>query len=740
MKQSKTIQVEELTAKINRFLTETAPYKDLIDQAREHLVAQEKSLARDVSAAAKENRLLRIAVIGQVKAGKSSFLNAALFNGEGVLPKAATPMTAALTIIRYAPEVKAEVEFYERHEWESIEKAAAEYQKIYEGIRRKLEEEANTGGLFGKNGGRHEVRPEAVLARVKSQVPEEVAAAREVVEMATKRGLNVVAHLGDKRIIAGVADVRDLMDKLEEYVGANGQFTPLVRSTIIHSNDPALVDVEIIDTPGINDPVVSRGRRTKEYLGQCDVVFMLSRCAHFIDSTDMQLLAQNLPAKGIRDIVLVGTQLDTEMYGEHKKYPDIKALLDNLEIKLELHASDTFEKLKKRVTRADEQEILLRLTNALPPVFISAMAYNIACHFDTPDEEERHFLGLYNKMYTGLIFDQALLRDLSNMSRVTAELDNQKCKKEEIFHHRLEELIKGAEADFRRRTAALREDVGRQLTRIGQEDLKSLQEKEKSVTGRINKGRNNVENSFEVLVLKARRDFELLKTEVDGRKNDYNVKEHTGSYQEEYEVSTSHWYNPFSWGSSETRTRTITYRYASVHEAIDQVEMFVNSSKERLQKAIIEIVNLPRFRADVREAAMSLFDLSDPSFDVDAVAMPVERAVNRITIPSVDFGDRDYTGLITSKFSGGRVTESAVDSLRQAQREAIRAVFSDFEAAVRQKTAEITSSLEKAQTEFVDKLLADIQKDLNTLREQVQDREKVVRRHKELLGILDKWK
>ena len=48
-----------------------------------------------------ENRLLRIAIIGQVKAGKSSFLNTFLFDGEEVLPKAATPKTANLTIIRH---------------------------------------------------------------------------------------------------------------------------------------------------------------------------------------------------------------------------------------------------------------------------------------------------------------------------------------------------------------------------------------------------------------------------------------------------------------------------------------------------------------------------------------------------------------------------------------------------------------------------------------------------------------
>lgn len=50
---------------------------------------------KDAQFAINENRLLRIGIIGQIKRGKSSFLNSLLFKGQDILPKAATPMTAA---------------------------------------------------------------------------------------------------------------------------------------------------------------------------------------------------------------------------------------------------------------------------------------------------------------------------------------------------------------------------------------------------------------------------------------------------------------------------------------------------------------------------------------------------------------------------------------------------------------------------------------------------------------------
>src|SRR5690554_8187539 len=54
-----------------------------------------------------ENDKLVIGVIGQMKSGKSTFLNALIFKDE-ILPAATTPMTATLSVITYGPEKKLE--------------------------------------------------------------------------------------------------------------------------------------------------------------------------------------------------------------------------------------------------------------------------------------------------------------------------------------------------------------------------------------------------------------------------------------------------------------------------------------------------------------------------------------------------------------------------------------------------------------------------------------------------------
>ena len=63
------------------------------------------------------NDVLTIGVIGQMKCGKSTFLNSFVFEDD-VLPAATTPMTAALSVITYGEEKKIVAEFYTKDEWE----------------------------------------------------------------------------------------------------------------------------------------------------------------------------------------------------------------------------------------------------------------------------------------------------------------------------------------------------------------------------------------------------------------------------------------------------------------------------------------------------------------------------------------------------------------------------------------------------------------------------------------------
>ncbi|RKD25210.1 Dynamin family protein [Caminicella sporogenes DSM 14501] len=735
------VDIEKKVNQLSNILNKYKNYEELMREHYRELQRDIQDFLKDVENARNTGRLLRIGIVGQVKVGKSSFLNALIFEGNGVLPKAATPMTASLTVIKYAPKVKAEIEFYDAEEWNTILNMAKEFERIYNETKKDLEEkmqkEVESGGLFGRsNNYKRKVQTADILAT--AGIPEEYKASYELVSMVRKSGLLVEKYLGKKETIENVSNVEDLMELLKDYVGTDGKFTPIVRNSCVYYDDPILKDIEIVDTPGINDPVISRGRRTKKYLGQCDVVFVLSYCGQFIDTADIELLAQNLPAKGIKNIVLIGSQLDSAMLQEYKKYKNITQLLDNLEIRLEKYVEDTFRNLQERCEGDREKEIIKELNKSLPPIFISAMAYNISKHYDDLDNEEKHFLNLYNNMYQGLVFDEDLLIELSNMELVFEKLQEQKLKKEEILNSRLENLVDGIEDRFHTKLQAIKKELQNKLNRIEKEDLESLYKKEKEITKRLNKGKNEIEICFENLILKIKQEFSLLLTDIKQVSRHFsNVNVKSESYTETYTVSVSKWYKPWTWGKKETRSRTITYRYANIYESIEQIEEFVYESEKRLKEVIIDIVDMPKFKAEIKKATLSVFNLGDENFDVQDVIIPVKRVINKITIPEIEFEEQNYSDIIANQFSSDRVKESDIERLREVQREVIRKVVEDIKIAVDKKTKEIVASLENTQKEYIDNVLNDIRKEINNLREYIKNKENSIKSHKELISKIE---
>lgn len=732
-------KVKDKANDIKNKLKKYTPYKNMLGDTYIELESMIEEFKRDAKATEDNQRLLRIGIIGQVKAGKSTFLNSLLFSGDEILPKAATPMTAALTVIRYAPEVKAEIEFFEEKDWKRIEYGAKQYIKYYNEAKERLtKNSAEGGGLFGLQETNNLKEPTEQEILAEAQIPEEIEASYELVKMSEKNGIELSKYLGKTIPIDGIKNLQDLMGELNDYIGASGYFTPIVQNTTIYCDLPVLKGIEIVDTPGINDPIISRGRRTKKHLGQCDVVFLLSYCGQFIDKVDIELVVQNLPAKGIKNIVLVGSQLDSVMLQEYRKYNNITHLLDNLEYKLEKYAERTFEKLKLNTMNSREKRILNELESSLPPIFISAMAYNIAKHYDILNNEEKNFLDKYNRMYDGFIFNPETLVDLSSMDVVFEKLEAKKEKKEEIIEEKLGELVNGIEIGYVNNIKKSSEKIRKYIERLQSEDIQNLTEKFKKVKSQLNSGKKNIEHSFDDSILNIRKQLSMLLSDLKGLKLQFSkIDIQSESRTESHEVSTSKWYNPFTWGSTETQYYTVSTKYANVHDAIDKVEQYVYDCEVKLKERIMDIIDVQELRGKIQNATLSLFDVGDEAFDINDVIIPVERAVSKITVPEIDFGNKNYSKKIVSKFNKGRVEDNKISQLRNTQREVLNDVFSDLQLEVKSKISEIVNKLEETRNNYVDTVLKDIKDDLERFESELQNKTISLERYNDLLKLLE---
>ncbi|WRD80598.1 dynamin family protein [Helicobacter pylori] len=118
----------------------------------ENAVIKTEELEKIIKGMQAENRGLKVGIIGRVKAGKSSLLNALIFDGKDVLPKAATTETSSLTILKYAQNLSAEAQFYNEKDMEELKRDHERYEKKFKEIVseevKKIEEKQQ--GLLNK--------------------------------------------------------------------------------------------------------------------------------------------------------------------------------------------------------------------------------------------------------------------------------------------------------------------------------------------------------------------------------------------------------------------------------------------------------------------------------------------------------------------------------------------------------------------------------------------------------------
>ena len=695
-------RIDEIVTQLKSRKEDFSPFLEIIGRDNfDKLSHIQKIFQADAQAKIEQNRLLRIGIVGQIKRGKSSLLNALLFDGQEILPKGATPMTAALTKLHYAKEPYAKLEFFTKQDWANIEQKAL------------IAQENEDSG----------------------ELSEEEVACLEIYTKA--QDLNILSQLGKSQLLSGVSKVEDLLDKLKEYVGADGKYTPIVKSLDLGVNIDSIKNIEIIDTPGTNDPVVSRGRVTQDFMGQCDVIFFLSMSSQFLDQTDMQLLAQNIPNKGVENIYIIGSLFDSAMLDTYGDFANAEDLIETLKHKYTKRATEDIEKIV-----SNGVGIAKSLQKNLPPVFVSAMAFNIATHFSSLNDEESFTLHNLNSMY-GDDFKQDDLLYIANTEEVQEKIENIRSQKDEILEGAFESVIRGANNQLYALEQEILESVKTDLDMLQSNDVESLEKKQKIIQKSMQKGKTKIDNLFTSYMIDIEKGFATLAQSIKNEsKSAANVRVETGSYTEtsSYEESTSTWYNPLSWGSSKTvtETETIYYKYASVYDAIEQLEEFVIESESRLSKTVEGIINVDIFRKEILKSIMGLFDMQDDAFDPSDIMDTLKNAIKRITIPTVDIDTSSHIDTIRNNFSTGEVKDTQIDALKNEVKRVSGMILADMKREIEYQSKKILEGLESAKVNFLPKLMQESNEKLEVMKKHREELEATLESYEKVINLLQK--
>ncbi|ACM03821.1 dynamin family protein [Cereibacter sphaeroides] len=266
----------------------------------------------------------RVAVIGQVKAGKSSFLNA-FVGAPGLLPSDVNPWTSAVTNLRINlpgdPAGGACFRFFDEAAWEEIVEGDPRVRALAEEmlpgfdsgilLRQAQEMKARAqarlglayGGLLGRAHRYDSVTPEVLQAYVCA-------------------GPGADAGLEDSGL---------------------GPYSALTREAELYLRLPEFaVPVVLTDTPGVNDPFLVRDEVTCRSLDRADIFIILLSAHQPLTEADLALLRM-LPAERARNVILVLNRIDE---------------LDEMDAEIEPLLSDVAERLRAALPAAAAISIL----------------------------------------------------------------------------------------------------------------------------------------------------------------------------------------------------------------------------------------------------------------------------------------------------------------------------------------------------------------------------------------------
>ena len=405
----------------------------------------------------KEGDVLKIGVVGQVKAGKSSFLNSLFFEGESILPKASTPMTAGLTVLEYSDLNEFEVEYYNQEEWEEFKKQAEIYKSIEEEVRLNPE---NQGA------------PESIIRKeVKSRTSEVMQSAFELV---SRCGRMAQSKIGKGVETVPFKDNASLQRILNDYVGADGEYTSVVKMLTLKMNDSRLRGVRIVDTPGVNDPIVSRENRTKEFLHSCHGVFFLSYSSRFFDSVDMSFMNSRIGNQGVGTVLMLASKYDDVLQDQGIKYRDDIEEADN-------KSRESLEKrFKSQKSELVHQNVDIRFDTT------SGISYSLATKSrNNWDEIETHIDKRMHELFPSAFGSDEEAKEtyllLANLEQIRNEyLDKMFiANKDNIIQNKISEYFSSNMSDLSNQVAELISETDEKLRQLDSTELKEIYAQEK---------------------------------------------------------------------------------------------------------------------------------------------------------------------------------------------------------------------------------------------------------------------
>ncbi len=750
----KTLQEQGLQERAKPFMSDNS-------------VIKTEELEKTLKEMQAKDRDLKVGIIGRVKASKSSLLNALIFEGVEVLPKAATPMTASFTVLKYANTLSAEVEFYSPKDIAELEneheRYVREFNRIVEEEVKKQKEKQSLSNRAKEGVKSFSNKALSMVSRNKSDeaAPKErVLSDEEIVKRAERIAKDTLK--GDEKLVSShdqyermkksgslntknldpriqANSLQELNQKLLQFVGADGKFMPYTKAVQISLNNPNLKDLEVIDTPGVNDPIASREERTKALLKDCDVVFIISPSGQFLTDSDMDLFDRVSNKEGLQEIYFVASQADSavlSMSEVEKSNQHLPTALENAQKALSSQLNNIMEKLIQNYP--NQREIFEKaIKNGV--ILTSGVCFSMYKDFNNQASWERNqkteeyhnalrnLKDFYPDAFNSDDKSKESLLFLSNMSAIKERLEKAAQRKEEIISQRLQDYAKSQANNLHNLIVQLLQGLEDEKKRIKNADMGAIKkqiEVYENLSGNIE---TKFREAYEEFILHFINNIrvgleETLTKAIQTAKMRSREEEEEERYTERVKQGgLGGWARFFGsivgekdWGYNEVERTRATIKAGAVLDYLTEMH-------ERCEGALNDSANSFKVVFKKELYAKVFKQLREIISDdlIDEVAF--QRSVMAV-LDSIEFKEFDYTDKLPGEIRGktGNLKGDEADAFIQSVGNYVRNFESEAKKDVKGYIQGLRGNLEKQN--LASDTLKKLQKDMQNLHNQVQNK------------------
>lgn len=705
--------------------------KNLESLKEEYSILTVEELKKSILDMENKERNLKIGIVGRVKAGKSSLLNSLFFDGKDILPKAATPMTAALTIIRYSDKFSAEIDFYTSKDIKEFISDAEIYDKKFEekyNLEVEILTKRNIHSMdkvkeIAKKNAKNELLKNIKLDSAKDQYERMLKQPAILKDMLSDNNANI-----NNKIDANTLE--DLQKIIIDYVGSEGKYMPFTKSITVNLPIEILKGIEIIDTPGVNDPVQSREQRTRQLLKDCDVTLIVSPTGQFLSEDDKVLMSRISNKEGINEIYIVGSQVDNILFSNEKNLnnSNIPNILKSINMKLKNQMIEILSKLELESGNSVYGKIIKD-----GEIFLtSGMANSIKLNLENGNklnEEQEYLLNRLKSEYQQYFskYEETIqtLNLIGNIENIFKTLNNIKLKKEDILSKRKEEFLNIKINSFNEFKQELLESLEESKLELESADIDSIS-KELKV---IDQKRNNLELSIEELLADELSEFKIklkeyvsneirkLEKEIDMLVNS-NVERETEEYQVEKKGFFSGVARFFGVGGYTTKYKT--------HLSLD-TDLVESQLKRKIDTTVFELndnidsINMKFKKSIIKQISRAAGEILEDNIDFLVLKKNIRQSINEIKNENINIsvdvsGEIGYGGVLRSS------------SQINAYSNQIRTFLVNLIPRMKEDINKYNENLENNMTakKILQKILNDLENERKELAENIKNKKEVL--------------